>query len=73
MPGGKSLASARKNPHGQLAHKCFWIYFQPKQNVHQGCLARAILPQQGMNFPFTQRQVDLVIGNDTWKALGDSM
>ena len=44
-------------------------FVKPVQHIHQGCLARTVFPQKGMNFPFMHGQVDPVIGSNISKFL----
>ena len=41
------------------------------EDLHQGTLSRAILAQQRVDFPWLHRQVNLIVGQDAGKALGN--
>jgi len=44
---------------------------QPVEDVHQRCLAGAVLAQQGMDLARTNVQIDVVVGGHARVALGD--
>ena len=44
---------------------------QSVQDVHERGLTRAILPQQGMNLPFLDREVDRVVCDEGTEPLRD--
>ena len=43
-----------------------------RQHVHQRCLAAAVLPQQGEDFPPVELEVDAVVGHNLPETLGDA-
>ncbi len=44
---------------------------QPEQDLHQGGLAGAVLPQDGVDLARTNLEVDVIIGDDPGESLGD--
>ena len=44
---------------------------EPVQDVHQRRLAGAVLPEQRVHLAAPEVEVDVVVGDDAWKALGD--
>jgi hypothetical protein len=44
----------------------------PVEDLHQGGLARAVLTAQGVDFADSDAQVDVAVGDDARKALGDA-
>ena len=45
---------------------------QPVQHIHEGAFAGAVLANQGQHLACGNRQVHIVIGDDTRKSLGDA-
>ena len=43
----------------------------PVQDVHERGLARAVLPEQGMNMSLLDRDIDRVVGDEGAKPLRD--
>jgi hypothetical protein len=50
----------------------FFGVIQPVEDVHQGRLAGAVLPEQGVDLTGLHDQVDRVVGDQVTEALGDS-
>ena len=44
-----------------------------EQNVHQGRLARAVFPDDGVDLPFQNAEIDVLIGLDSAKLLADPL
>ena len=44
---------------------------EPVEDFHQRAFAGAVLAQQGVNFPGLHIEIDMIIGQDAGKALGD--
>jgi hypothetical protein len=44
---------------------------QAVQDVHQGALASPVLAQQGMDLPFLQLEINVVVGEDAGEPFGD--
>ena len=47
-----------------------WVN-QAIEDIHQGGFACAIFSNQGVNLPFPNRQVDMIVGNHPWPGLAD--
>ena len=45
---------------------------QPVQDAHQGGLAGPVFAQQSVDFPWLQVEIDLVVGNQRSKPLGNA-
>jgi predicted kinase len=45
---------------------------QPIEDIHQRALARAVLPEEGVDLTGLDHQVDRVVGNERAEALGDT-
>lgn len=45
---------------------------QAVENIHQSGLSGAVLPQQDVNLPLSQRKVRVIVGQYARKALGDT-
>ena len=45
---------------------------QSVENIHERRLARAVFAKQGVDLPGLHIQIDMVVGDDTREALGDS-
>ena len=44
---------------------------QTEQHAHQGGFACAVLPQEGVDFPSSELECDIVVGDDTGEFLGN--
>ncbi len=54
------------------ADRAFVGVVQPVDNVHQSAFSRAVFAQQRQDFAPVERQIDIVIGEDARKTLGNA-
>ena len=75
MPMPRAMASrgARMWANWPLTHTLAGVgMVEAVEDAHERALARAVFAQQGMDFALVQRKIDVVIGHQRAKALGDA-
>src|SRR6478609_4123799 len=73
QPGGNGIARTMKVRRLTIDENCALVLVrQTEKHIHQGRFAGAVFPEERVNLPLTDTQIDAVIGDDARKPLDDA-